>query len=482
MRACFENFLRDFRLLRATELLFFLLSFTMGISYALFDTDFAKTGVSVPLPSGVGGLPGQEPKIFMMELFLIVASVIFLVHAWRYRSFRALAWRDPLWFCVVAVFVLGIIRISYDLPANPILVARNSCFVWYLFLPLAAFHSGISVATFRCIGLAIIMSIAAFFLAGVLIDFAWFGRTTVRWLLPGGGIIGLILIFLYSPSWKLFWALLPIMSLAFGSLLYTPVNRTTLLAQLAAIALVFIIASHRRKRAQRLLVRFIIVLLISTCASFLWGARLKQLHPVPRWPFPEKPISIEQQVFHSEATDGVEFYRWEMWKDAWLLFRNSPWLGVGFERQVVFRLYEGFGKFVNNDVAQMKGPPVSGPHNSYLNALARMGIFGSIFLAIHALMLATLFQAKEKVVFWLVWAQVFYAFFNVALEGPTRSFCLLLFLGMALGLRWENSVGVKSSSKSGEPDRDALKKIVPTFPSAHSDSVQPSAMLDSGPV
>lgn len=174
-------------------------------------------------------------------------------------------------------------------------------------------------------------------------------------------------------------------------------------------------------------------------------------------------ISLQQQIFHSEAKSGIESYRWEMWKDAWALFLSSPLTGIGFNRQVVFRLYEGEGTFKPNNMETLKAPPVSGPHNSYLNALTRMGIAGALFWAMHLCMLISLWRSQEKIAFWLVWGQFFYAFLNVALEGPTRSFSLLLFLGMALSANKTRQTHGKSSARSlGALGHEEAGKIVPS--------------------
>lgn len=138
---------------------------------------------------------------------------------------------------------------------------------------------------------------------------------------------------------------------------------------------------------------------------------------------------------------GREKFRWYQWVDAFEKFKLHPWLGIGFERQVVHRVYRYSGEFAPNDenwlnhskaVAPVKVAPIAGPHNSYLNALTRMGLMGAFVLVLHALALCYLICHHRFLMASIVYAHIVYSFFNVGLEGPVRSALLLLLLSVPL--------------------------------------------------
>jgi O-antigen ligase len=131
---------------------------------------------------------------------------------------------------------------------------------------------------------------------------------------------------------------------------------------------------------------------------------------------------------------GIEIFRTQLWRDAWNLFLDNPWIGIGFQKQVVYRLFvnQGMVSVPNDGKIATYGPaPISGPHNSYLNALARLGILGIGFLGLHIWALFLLWRSRLYFLFYCVFSGVVYSAFNVGLEGPVRSFILLIGLGAA---------------------------------------------------
>ena len=136
---------------------------------------------------------------------------------------------------------------------------------------------------------------------------------------------------------------------------------------------------------------------------------------------------------------GVEKFRGKQWKDAWELFLNEPIFGIGFQKQVVYRVHYYNDVYVQNNSFWFHDgrPPLSGPHNSYLNALARLGILGIGFLVLHISVGIRLWKHRYYAALSMLFAQSLYAMFNIGLENPAGNFFLLLAVAAALRIKQE---------------------------------------------
>jgi hypothetical protein len=158
-------------------------------------------------------------------------------------------------------------------------------------------------------------------------------------------------------------------------------------------------------------------------------------HPFIRWTYlllqhgEDTPIPGDTKPFQMRT-------RRFMWGRALSQWRKHRLIGIGFVEEVpdfVEPNYPNTGGFEREG-----SPPVSGPHNSYLSILARMGLVG---LALFFLMTGQwLYQARLLMHRPLHWGDLvlillpingmIYALFNVGFESPHN--CMLMWLAIGI--------------------------------------------------
>jgi len=406
----------------------FLVITLMGLGYRIGGKPFAMMGLPVPTPAGSSGIPHFEPKIFIFELILLL---FFLLLGWNARKWlvadRLLRLRRSFAFdASLLILAAGILRMAPDFFDAPIVVLRNSSFVWYLLLSLVLAVIPLDLRVFER---------AAFLVAGV--TYFYFAMSLIGTLLGDGRFPHLD----WAPSVGLYGALFLgtiLRSTLLGSALLFPIGfgvgigflgrfqRTSLVGLLLAILLVLFFAyRHFRPEFSRVLYRvglFIVFIGLGVGVGYMKF----------------DPAAWKDRLNKAEQGDhGMEMIRFSMWSDAFHEFLSRPLAGIGFKEQVVKRVYAGGGQFLPNTggFEHPTAPPIAGPHNSYLNAIARMGLLGGLFLLLHLSVFHTLFKQEY---FWLAgvsYGQMIYALFNVGLEGPMRSYLLLLGIGCAIQLQ-----------------------------------------------
>lgn len=139
------------------------------------------------------------------------------------------------------------------------------------------------------------------------------------------------------------------------------------------------------------------------------------------------------------------------WSRAFAQWRSSPMVGIGFIPEVPDRLradVKNDGIFENGPDfqgrAEMAGKPVSGPHNSYLSILARMGLVGlALFLFVigafakAAYRVAThreLGGAYALLIIFIPVHGLVYALFQTGLESPRCNVILWTCAGLLFSL------------------------------------------------
>jgi O-antigen ligase len=153
-------------------------------------------------------------------------------------------------------------------------------------------------------------------------------------------------------------------------------------------------------------------------------------------------MDVQAWVFHNEKgnveeKDGTVTYsymRWRahLWRQAWYGFTDRPWIGHGFGPRVVTTLVDG-------KPAIYAERWISGPHNSYLTLLFRVGALGAIPLVVMLLAMAfwgirSWALARFRLGFPETVSAIFlsaaaYAVFNVGLENPHNGNWFWIFLG-----------------------------------------------------
>ncbi len=140
-------------------------------------------------------------------------------------------------------------------------------------------------------------------------------------------------------------------------------------------------------------------------------------------------------------------FMWKMAIAQWLL---HPIVGVGFLPEVPNYVFPGLAN--EGGFTSINAPPVSGPHNSYLSILTRMGLIGSgLFLW---LLLALLRQANllirlhpraipELLLLYIPFNGAIHAFFNVGFESPHH--CMILWLTAGMLMVREDSIYPKGA-------------------------------------
>jgi hypothetical protein len=124
-------------------------------------------------------------------------------------------------------------------------------------------------------------------------------------------------------------------------------------------------------------------------------------------------------------------FRFHLWKQAWERFLERPVFGNGFGPRFAETQLNGL-------LAQVDYKWISGPHNSYLMILHRMGIvgFGLYLLVLLYPLWQWLIAGVRKPFSWIVMGAFastsFFALFNVCLENPQGGVWYWFFLGLVL--------------------------------------------------
>ena len=402
--------------LSKTELVFFLSTLLMAWGFIHFDVEsiqFAKIGISIK----------GEAKLFITEMYmLLLFSLCLLNFSEVRRQFsNAIFSKNFLLYLIFLFILFGFVRMAFGFFDAPILSIRNACFVWYFFITLFVFFLPMSRGLIEKIAF-LVQLIAFLYFSFSIVPSLLFATHKVYWI-PFIGVAAPFALALVTESYLLSAIIIFPICYALFSGYWMGFQRTSLLGML----LVFIGALlFQKEKRKRVLSRFLFaVFLLILCIN---------IFPLNRETMSVSAFSPNPLEKSASDQHGLEHFRSQMWKDAWGLFMERPFSGIGFQRQVVYRIYYADGQLIPNDGKRLLpfGPPVSGPHNSYLNAMARMGILGVLILIIHLIALNVLYKAKYWSAFFLLFSGVLYAMFSVGLEGPVRSFLLLLSLGLAM--------------------------------------------------
>lgn len=404
----------------------------MQLGFVLGGVPFARLGVPLNLPAAAGGVAHFHPKLFVMEIFLALVLLLALA---RFRCLRwSFRWR-PVLVILVVVFGWGLARMAWDLRDNPIAVLRNSAFVWYLSLPLFLWALCLPLAWFDWWIRAFVFVYASL-VGGTIFYSAMAGLSTPLFWAADVGLIFLLGFALLSGRRALAWGGALFVGFSIGLVYSSSVSRTTLLGLALTPLLLW---SFRRwglampvpqlARLWALPLGFALAIGI-----LLWHARSKGGGEDTLASIREARPLVKSEL----NSMGMEKFRYFMWRDSVGLFVEHPIFGVGFVRPVVERVYWYAGTFLPNDgnreAKVRQEPPVAGPHNSYLNAIARLGLLGALFVALHGMVALVFLRRGCWMALFLFLGQALYAVFNVGLEGPVRSFLILLLCGYALTL------------------------------------------------
>lgn len=446
------------RALSLTDGLLLAPAFLMALAFELYGDRFGKLGFKLSLSEAWGAVPNFVPKLFPMEIFLVWIA---LLTAWRFRQLQ-LPRQASFPLCLFGfVLAFGLARMVPDLGLNTILVMRNSAFIWYLFLPLAiALHPVPSLTWNKSFRVFYTLTFT-YFLIRLLVNAAGGETQLVHWFVDLGLPLALAYGFCAPSS---IWTKLTLVGIGLAlAISALNVLQRTILTGVALTFLLLAISHLLRTRwpqphwlragwiASGLLVGLGGVLLATypaTSAITTAGASVERSGAVSVITSPVRATSSDGTARASWATHfkfnpvqksetnsrGLEKFRYYMWLGAWQKFLSSPLWGIGFERQVVTEAYYGSGKFRANKggFVLLSDPPIAGPHNSYLNAIARLGIGGFALLALHLCCAWIFLKRRYYSCLFILIGQALYASFNVGLEGPIRSFPLLLLIGVAM--------------------------------------------------
>jgi len=442
----------------------------MEIAYEVKADNFGKHGIPIDLPASLGGIANFQPQLFPMEIYLLWVGAITLL---RFRQWPLQKFLKPLPLFTLALMALGLLRALPDFHTNPLLVARNSAFVWYLALPvMIALYP---LPSFRW---------ETFFRLLYFLTFVYFAVNLAYPIYMGDTRL-------------LFWSI--DLGLLFG-LAYGLCAPGKLGPRISLGSIGFILGLSYFSGIQR---TTFVGLVLTNVMLFISSLFFSERFPVPRWrrvvwvglgiaggifavaalhayesgtgsvvAAGKEAIANANPKRNSENTaQGLEKFRYFLWADAWNEFKEHPLVGIGMLEPVVRRVYLWNGEFMENTGSfeqvsrfdqERKSPPLAGPHNSYLNAIARLGLIGLGFFLLHIFcgwyFLTRCYFACFFVLFW----QMLYAFFNVSLEGPIRSFPILILVGAALKLAIE-STGIDDGvlPNGALPKKKALPKGKP---------------------
>jgi O-antigen ligase len=425
--------------------LFWLLCTAYFLSLIFFGFRFVKAGLPLPpLEAWATALKSTPPKVYASEIFLLFLLLL-AAFTGRFKSCLQEARRSPLMLLALGLFGFCLLRIVQEAYADPLLVVRNSAFSWYLALPLCIALLPLRAVDFERFAIWLNRLGLGLLLLGLPLSLHHTGgHAWIPWL----GLMPLLWQACSSESrWHRCLVLL-VLSISMAQDLLTTVPRTVWIGIPVFFALS---AFFQLVRPARLAEAGLSLLLLT-----LLSLALLQSRPFQRPSEGAGSVSLKKFLAKSETNSGgVEIFRWQLWRDAGQLVWQHPWLGVGLREPVVRRVYAGHGKFLPNE-GGFESPgaaPISGPHNSYLNAAARLGLPAALLLlSLHALAFFTLLQYELFFAAWSLGGGVLYAFFNVGLEGPLRSFSLLLFLGAAILAERQLGPAECASLAADEPD------------------------------
>lgn len=426
------------------EVLFIAYALFIGIGFTVFGTSLAKSGIPISPPSFLGNIQHMNIKLFTFETFFIFSFFVAVAYffKWKEKLFSIKVF--SLHSIIFVVLAFSLLRLLPDLGKNPILGIRNAAFCWYLFIPIFIWLSSVRVESLEIFARVVqLAAFLVFFESLLAIFFQHQPQPLPEWI-PSVGIYFAVAYAFVSRSWMLRILILIPTGFAYGINIFDKFQRTSMLGLFLVLVGVilwnFLFQAKNRKN--------IIFGALIFAASVFSGYKIWPINAafIANLAEEKERAEIRTEVFtpFSKAegnSAGMEKFRLYMWQDAYEKFAAQPLYGIGFQRKVVDRYYIGLGKFAENDGAHeiktLKGrtkmvPAISGPHNSYLNAVARIGVVGILFVLIHAWAFFALLGHGFYGLATLVFAQGLYAFFNVGLEGPTRSALMIIAIGAAL--------------------------------------------------
>jgi O-antigen ligase len=405
---------------------FILPTLAISLGFSFGGLRFGKWGIPIDIPGGLGQIENFVPKIFPMELYLIFLFGLTAICRLKPSNKTNLT---PIFLLSVAAIAWTALRMAPDFGDNPALAIRNSAFIWYLLVPILISLLPMRLEAIRAVillHLAILGTV--FFLSYLAKSFG------LGWGGPVPTDIGLLyfLCFLLMTRRKRLAALgLILVGVYLGVSFLERFQRTILLGLLLTPP-ILILLRHLHLLESPLRIKRLAVVL----PGFLLGFVLHL--------YPTHGLNILEMLRSASNTNplkkvstnesALEEFRIHMWREAAGKFASSPFLGVGFQAPVVESVYIGSGDYSPNVGAfeRPDSPPIAGPHNSYLNALARLGLPGLLVLALHLYVAQILIANKLILEFFLLLGQMLYATFNVGLEGPVRSFQILLLIALAI--------------------------------------------------
>lgn len=425
-----------FRQATPLELFFALITLVIGTGMIADGPTFAKIGIPISLPQGAGAIPEQKIALFVFEIFILVLGCMTVFSFLKFRRpvFPELSLRNLLWFLTAFLLVFGILRMLPDFKDNPVLAIRNTSFVWYLIVPLMITYLPLRPAFLESL-MVVFSALLFFFLIGDLIDKIPDRNFTIQWYGDSGSSLAAFALAVLYRKRTIYFPVLLVLAVGLAANFQDRTSRTTVAGMLATLIVlsVNLLLTNRASLWPYFKRGLLLLLLISGVFLILKPA-----------PGSSGSVSHESAIAASvqkaidrgaESSAGLEGFRLKMWGDAWGLFKEFPLLGIGFQRQVVFRIYRGGDEYVANHGTQfLKQAPVAGPHNSYLNAMVRLGFVGIGFFLLHFAAGYVLWTHGAFAAFFIFMGQAIYAFFNVGLESPARSFFILVILGLVLKL------------------------------------------------
>ncbi len=461
--------------LTAFELFFLICGAVLTVGFVGFGDTFAKLGFPLPFKSSI---PNLRSKLFVFEIYLGLMGVWFLATPSSFSRLKLALQKDLLTQIAALLLIFALLRMIPDFMNNPLLSMRNAAFAWYLSLPLMIVALPIRISVLEFFARMIVLLAFAYFSATVLMTYSRH-NFNVNWL-PDVGVCAVLSLAVITRSLGRAWPVLMLVGLALGVNYWEKYQRTALVGIVFTVALLFYSLPERRVR---ILNRLGLLLLFFSIGLLTWqplGARNIVTHQKSWW-IPQQSehwslstglgvIAKSQPLQKAQLNEyGLEVFRSSMWMDAFNLFLSRPLVGIGFQKQVVHRIFSGGTIYHPNDGswALIPQPPISGPHNSYLNAIARLGILGALFMVMHLLAGRRLWLNECYGCFFLLVSGVIYAFFNVGLEGPIHSFLLLTMIGAAFKVHAEANLPLseknpQTSAASGASLRVGERNTLPT--------------------
>lgn len=423
---------------KITEWVFPYLLLLYFVCFSTLGVHFAKIGLPLSV-FGIGSGAVHE-KLFVMEALIGLTGLLALV-----RSFYTLKQLHRSQTGLVIASLIGVFLlvsaalIALELREAPFVVIRNSSFCWYLIFPVLLFLTGLSAERLEKTIHRGLLLVFAFLCAMLLITFLTANIGTLQRNYSPEYAMGYIIFLALTGGSAAGLTALATIGITVGASLADKLQRTCLVTNSCAFfvtAYFFWSNGQPMRRLNRIWILFAAVPLGLTLYSVS-----VHFHDVLEEKF---HFVVNASPFEKSSGGrlGIESFREYMWLDTIVTIKEHPLRGIGFKEQVVKRIFVGYDEQGNDQFIPNSGgfefknsPPISGPHNSYLNAMARMGVLpGLLLLALHLTVLWTLYRARYWAGFFCCFGQMIYAFFNVGLEGPTRSFGLMLSIALALML------------------------------------------------